>query len=1083
MKRKLLLILCISLTTLLHAFAQNRTITGTVTGKDDNLPVPGVSVTVPGTSIGTQTNDYGKFTIKVPASVKSLTFTFVGYNRTVADIGASDVLNVTLEASASQLKEVVVTGGYGIKQTARSNSNSAQVVTATELNTIREPNINNALAGKVAGIQVRSQSAAALGRNTEVRLRGASGFGTGQGALYVVDGTILPNIDDINLDDVESVTVLQGAAAAALLGSQGANGAIVVTTSKAKKNGGLGIDLRLGATIDKAYILPNYQNTYGGGNNPVFEQYIWKQGDPEFWKSLSGKYYPDYSDDSSWGPKMVGQEYIPWYAWYAGTRYTGKTASWTPQPKNAMSYFQTAPLLDNSITFNKAGDDYSIKIAFGNLYQKGLIPDQDLRRNTLNLNYNYDLNKHLSFNASINYTNQKQNGAVNDAYAAPATGGITQWFHRDLDMGILKELRGLQWAPGYYASWNHADPAAWNPANPATFYNANYWWNYYTYQDLIKDPSNRDRLFGDLALTYKVNNDLSFKLTYRKQQETIWLEHISPTELAQSGNQTNFVKAAYSTGESYSNRENLEFLATYHKKIKDFTVDANFGTDKYHWTLKTNGANTNNGLTIPGLYNIANSVDPPGVANVRRTEAYNAVLGHLSLSWKDLIFLDGSLRNDWFSTFPQAKNDVLSKSAGLSFVFSDLLKSQDKWLSYGKLRATYGQIPKALGLTNETFGAYRYPGLSYGVAAQKLYGQLLMFSPIQSVDSQIHGSTVTQRELGLDLRFLNDRIGVSGTYWTGSEVEIPSAINVNAASGYGSILTNFGNVSKKGFDLNMNGYPVRIPNFSWNISLTYSNLLQDKVVEISNKYNVHQIIVAYNTTFASGGVPYLVQKEGMAWGQLFSPGILRNSAGVPVLDANGFYKQNPAVYFGSVLPKHTGGIQNTFTLFKDIAFNFNIDYQFGGKFASLTDAFGSLSGTTARTAGLNDKGNPIRDAVADGGGIHQVGVDANGKPVSIYVSAYDYYHNNFNNYTDDEFVYDLTFIKLREAGISYRLPVKKWGLGNVIKNATIQIQAHDLWLIYAKTKDFDPSQISAVQGESAQLPGTRGYGFNLKIGF
>src|SRR3569833_742689 len=192
MKRKLLLILCISLTTLLHAFAQNRTITGTVTGKDDNLPVPGVSVTVPGTSIGTQTNDYGKFSIKVPASVKSLTFTFVGYNRTVADIGASEVLNVTLEASASQLKEVVVTGGYGIKQTARSNSNSAQVVTATELNTIREPNINNALAGKVAGIQVRSQSAAALGRNTEVRLRGASGFGAGSGALYVVDGTIRP---------------------------------------------------------------------------------------------------------------------------------------------------------------------------------------------------------------------------------------------------------------------------------------------------------------------------------------------------------------------------------------------------------------------------------------------------------------------------------------------------------------------------------------------------------------------------------------------------------------------------------------------------------------------------------------------------------------------------------------------------------------------------------------------------------------------------------------------------------------------------------------------------------------------------
>ncbi|MEO6630767.1 MAG: DUF1659 domain-containing protein, partial [Mucilaginibacter sp.] len=174
---------------------------------------------------------------------------------------------------------------------------------------------------------------------------------------------------------------------------------------------------------------------------------------------------------------------------------------------------------------------------------------------------------------------------------------------------------------------------------------------------------------------------------------------------------------------------------------------------------------------------------------------------------------------------------------------------------------------------------------------------------------------------------------------------------------------------------------------------------------------------------------------------------------------------------------------NTFSLFSDFAFNFNIDYQFGGKFASLTDAFGSFSGTTYRTAALNDKGNPVRDAVADGGGIHQTGVDANGKPVSMYVSAYDYYHNNFNNGAEDEFVYDLTFIKLREAGISYRIPVKKLGIGNVIRNATFQIQAHELWLIYAKTKDFDPSQISAVSGESGQLPGTRGFGFNLKVGF
>jgi TonB-linked SusC/RagA family outer membrane protein len=1081
MKKLLLVSLCFLVLCITQAFAQNRTITGTVTSKDDGLPLPGVSVTVPGTQVGTQTNDYGKYTIKVPASAKSLAFTFVGFNRVVSTIGATDIINASLETNAKELKEVVVTTGYGIKQTARSNSNSAQVVSATELNTVRQPNINNALAGKVAGIQVRSQSAAALGRNTEVRLRGASGFGTGQGALYVVDGTILPNSDDINLDDVESVTVLQGAAAAALLGSQGANGAIIITTSKAKKNGGLGIDLRLGATFDKAYILPNYQNTYGGGNNPVFTQYTWQAGDPVEWKSLTGKYYPDYVDDSSWGPKMVGQEYIPWYAWYPGTKYTGKTASFTPQPNNAMQFFQTGTLLDNSITFNKAGDDYSFKLGYGNVYQRGIIPTQDLKRNTLNLNYNYDLNKHFSVSANINYVNQKMHGPQNqDGYANQTSGSFDQWFHRDIDMGIMKELQNLQYGPGQYASWNHSDPGTYNPANPTAFYGGNYWYNFYTYQNLEKDFWNRDRLFGNIALTYKLNNDLSFRLTYRKQQSNEYFENIESTELAQSATQTG-LKGKYESDLKNSNRENLEFLATYNKKIRDFTINVNAGTDKFNYNYKEDDAYTNNGLSVPYIYSIQNSATTPTINNFRYKERYNALLAHASVGWKDLIFIDGSVRNDWYSTLPQYKNDVLSKSAGISFVFSDLLKSQESWLSYGKARATYGQIPKALGTTNETFGFGRFPGAAYLTYPNKYQGQLIMSTPDQFVDQTLHGSTVTQKEIGLDLRFLNDRFGISGTYWSGSEVAIPQAINVNGASGYSSVLTNFGDVEKKGFDITLNGYPVRTTNFAWNISATYSNLLQDKIVSISPKFDVHQIVVAGGgNTFSN--VPYLVQKEGMAWGQLFGHGIATNAAGVPILDASGFYTINTAKYFGSVLPKHTGGVQNSFSIYKNFAVDFNIDYQFGGKFSSLSSAWGDYSGLSKASAGLNDKGNPIRDPVADGGGVHQVGVDASGKPVSMYVNAYDYIHNNFNNGTTDMYVYDLTFIKLREVGLSYKIPVKKLGLTG-IKNATIQLQAHDLWLIYAKTKDFDPSQISAVQGESGQLPGTRGIGFNLKVGF
>ncbi|GGH09558.1 SusC/RagA family TonB-linked outer membrane protein [Mucilaginibacter phyllosphaerae] len=1049
--------------------------------------MPGVSVTVSGTTIGVQTNVSGKFSLSVPASATKLSFSFIGFARQDVAINGA-VVNASLASSASQLSEVVVTGVFGIKQNSRTTSGSAQVVGATQLNTVRQTNINNALAGKVAGLQVRSQSAAALGRNTEVRLRGASGFGSGNGAIYVVDGTILTNADDFNNDDVEDVTVLQGPASSAQFGPQGANGAIVITTKKAKKNGGIGIDLNLGSQFDKAYILPNYQNTYGGGGSADFIQYNWKAGDPTEWQALSGKYYPDYTDDASWGPKMVGQEYIPWYAWYAGTKYSNKTASWTPNPDNARDYYQTGITLNNSVAFNKAGDDYSVKLSYGNQYSRGLIPTSYLLKNTFQLNTSVDLSKQLTLTANINYINSKLNGEINDDYSNNSSGNFNQWFHRDLDMGIMQELRGLRTADGVYASWNHNNPSSYDGSTAATrrqFYAGNYWYNPFTAQDLHNNILNRDRLLGNIGLTYKITKDFSIRGTYRKSQTNTWEEQKYSTQLAVSGTQTTGNEARnkgyYYTGQTYSNRENWEFLATYDKKISDFTVNANVGTDIYNWTYKDLYNSTSNGLAIDDLFTVGNSVDPPVISNSRIREQYRALIGRANFGYKNFLFLEGTLRNDWISVLPASKPSILSKSVGGSFVFSDLLKSQSNWLSYGKLRASWGEIPKAFG-NGTTFGAYTYPGTQYNVSANKFNGNLLQGRADQITDPALTGSVVTQKELGLDLRFLNDRLGISATYWNGDEKNFPQAVSVNGAAGVTSIYTNVGLITRKGIDLRLEGTPVRIPNFSWTISATYSNLLDNKVVEISNKYNVQQISVA-QVWGGANAMPGLVHEQGKQWGQIFGNGILRNSSGVPILDANGFYQNDPKVYFGSVLPKHTGGLQNSFTVFKDFTINANIDYQFGGKFVSLSNMWGSYSGLTARTAGLNDKGNPIRDAVADGGGVKTTGVDANGNAVSFYVDAQDYFHSLYNNKTFDSYIYDLTFIKLRELGVAYKIPVAKLGINKYIKSASFQLVGRDLFLLYAKTKDFDPSQVDAVVGETGQLPGTRAIGFNLRMSF
>jgi TonB-linked SusC/RagA family outer membrane protein len=1059
--------------------AQNKTVTGRVTSKDDGLPLPGVSVRVVGTTVGTQTNADGKFSLSVPASAKSLSFSFIGFTSLTVEI-TSAPLDVKLASSASKLSEVVITGAYGTKQSSRSASYAAQVVKSDQLNTIRQPNVNNALAGKVAGVQVRSQSAAALGRNTNIRLRGATGFGSGNNPLYVVDGTIMPNADDLSNDDIDNISILNGPAASAQFGSQGAYGAIVISTKKGKKTKGIGVELNLGANFDKAYILPNYQNTYGGGASADFIQYHYKAGDPEGWKALDGKYYPDYTDDSSWGPKMVGQEYIPWYAWAAGTKYSFKTAKWTPEPDNAKDFFRTGVALNNSVAFTKAADDYNIRMSYNNQHTTGIVPETWLNKNNFTLNANYDLNKHLTAGASINFSGTQLHGQISDAYASASSGSFNSWFHRDLDMGIMKELQDLKSPDGTYVSWNHQNPNSYDPSNPGAFYGGNYWYNPYLWQKQWQNLNTRDRLYGNIYLQYKINNDLSFKVTYRRNQTNTWNEGKISSEIQASGTQTG-QKAAYGTSTSYSNRENYETLLNYDKQIKDFHINVNAGSDFYNWSYKDNSANTNNGLSVPDLYTLANSVDPISANNNRTQEQYRAVFGKASANYKSIYYVDATLRNDWFSTISTVNNanSVLSKSFGGSVVFSELLPEFKDWLNYGKLRGSWGQVPLALGTTTETFGAYRNNTL-YGIGANKWNGALLQGGPTQFVDPALHGTTTTSKEIGLDLGFFNDRLTFGGTYWAADDKDIPLGLAVNAASGVSSILTNVGLIKRRGLEITASGTPIKLPNFSWTVSTNFAQLLDNTVVEISNKYGVDRVQVAgvWGTD-----MPYLINQKGKWWGQIYGNGIKRNSAGIPILTSSGAYINDPNVYFGSALPKYTGGLQNSFTLFKDFVLSANIDYQFGGKFVSLSNRWGQYSGLTANTAALNDKGMSVRDPVADGGGVKVTGVDADNKPVTYYVDAKSYYQGLTNNKTYDPYIYDLTFIKLREVAVGYNLPIKKWGLGNVFQSARIDLTGRNLLLIYAKSKDFDPSEISATEGETAQYPGTRGFGFNLKVTF
>ncbi len=1057
----------------IFAFSQNtRVVSGKVTDRDGNV-VPFATIKVKGSATGTQADAYGAFIVKVKDGA-TLVISAASFKEIEIPVGTQTVINASLEKGATtDLKEVVVTSAFGIKRTARSTSSNAQVVGNEQLNTVRQTNVNNALAGKVAGIQLRGQSSATLDNNPSVRLRGESTLGSSSGVIYVVDGTILPNANDVSTDDIEDVTVLQGPTAAALFGPAGQNGAIVITTRKAKKNAkGSGVEINSGIQFENIYILPNYQNSYAGGASYDMIQYKWIPGQPDAWKALDGKFYHDYSDDASWGPRMVGQEYIPWYAWYPGSEYSFKTAKLTPQPTNNRDYYNTGVTTNNNISFSKAGDNFNTRLSYSNLDIKGLIPSSSLKRNLFSSNTTIDLSSRLTMGANINFLTQNTLGEFDQSYANQSSGSFNSWYHRDLDMNLMKELRGLRSPQGILASWNHNNPSGYDANNPVGFYGGNYWYNFYTYFDYNRNLSHRDRLYGDVSLTYKVNSDLKIRGTYRKQQNTTYYDQKYASELETSATQTG-QKAFYGTGNTYSNRENFEGLATYSKKIKDFSVNANLGFDILKARSTSVTANTNNGFNVPNLFNLSNSKNTASYGNGRSANKYRAVFARGDVGFRNYLFAEFTLRNDWVSELPADDNSIFIKSFGGSFVFSDLIKDKVPALSYGKLRASWGETPASIGV-------YDYPGFSYAPGANQWNGNFLMGTPDVLVDPGIHGSVNSQKEIGLDLRFLKNRIGVSVTYWDATIKDFPYQVNQTGTSGFTAKLLNTGEIAKKGIDVQVNIKPIWSNNFQWDLNATWGRLLKNEVVSIAP--GITRITVSNGARFSGITPPYTVHEVGKPWGSMFGGGYKRIN-GQPVLDNNGLYVADPNVSFGSVLPQYTGGVQNTFTILKNFTINVNIDYQWGGKFFSLSDMWGSYSGLTARTAVLNDKGNSIRDAVADGGGVHVFGVDNAGKPVNYYVGAQDYFHNLVSRNVFDDYLYDLTFVKLRELSFGYKIPVAKLGLGKWLQNATFSVMARNPVLIYAKTKDFDPSEITSVYGEDGQFPGTRSVGVNLKLGF
>ena len=1044
-------------------------------------PVSFATIRIKGEKQGVSADADGNFTIRVIKG-STLQVNAVGYSASEMAADGTD-LSIRLKRTSQSLSEVVVSTAFGVRKSERTTPYSAQVVKAEALNIIPQTNLADALAGKVAGVQFRSQSPSKLNSQAFARIRGGLMLQGDVSPIYVVDGTIVQNDGtrdgayDIDPSNVENVTILKGANATALFGSKAINGAIVITTKKG--NGGKSaIQVNQGVVVDKVTHLLHVQNRYAGGANNYLTTYHYKAGDPASWQSLDGVGFPDYTDDSSWGPEMDGQTYAPWYAWVPGTQYSGKSAKLVAQPNNIKDFWNTGVTTNTNVSLSRSGQGYSTRLSYSKQYIGGLIPDSKSDRNILSASTTIDLSKTVTAGVDFTYNTQQLTGEYNDGYANQSSGNFGQWNHRDLDMKIIKSLRGLKTPIGTLASWNwFHNPDGYDATNPSSFFTGNYWYNFYGYQDNLDNQTRRERLYGNAYIKINILDGLSVKGTIRKDGYNYWYENKTKSILEKSGSQTGLL-ASYATGQRNQNDLNYEAIATYnHTFFKDLSVSLLGGANVNTYARKDLSSNTNQGLNIPDFYDISNSKSQPSVGTSRQNSQTNSVFGSGEFEYKRFVSVSGAIRQDWSSTLPAGNNKLLYPAAGFSFVPTELVKTLPSWLSFGKLYGSWGRKPLTLDIYANNF--------PYSVDQYQYSGNFLMSSPGIVPDPHLKGALITSYEAGVDLRFIQNRFGINVNYYNETSASQPVTINVDAVSGFTSKTINAATVKREGFEFTLNAGIVRTKDFSWNVTATLGWLTHNPVTQIvpgQNRVQPANWLGTFGTHYASSF--QVLHKD---WGQLVGGGFTRGAGGAPEIDpTTGLYiSGDPNYDWGSIVPKITGGLQNLFT-YKNFLVNASLDYQFGGHFFSLTESWSMYSGDIDYTASNNDRGKSVRDPVADGGGVHVKGVSSlDGKtPVDKYVDGFTYFHQFYGDQIAEPFVHKLSFVKLREVSVGYSLPVKKWAATSKwLQAASASLVARNLWLIYSASRNFDPSEISDVFGENGQLPATRSLGVNLSFTF
>jgi TonB-linked SusC/RagA family outer membrane protein len=1074
--RKFLSLFMVLMLTGVLAFAQNRTISGIVRD-DSGSPVPFATVTETGTRNATTADANGNFVI-TQKGTGTLTFTATGFTPAIVT-ATGNLASPVLTRNAAELSTVVVTTALGIKRDKNTLPYAAQQISGDQVSNTRSSNAASSLSGKVSGLQIIQGNG--IGGSTNVVIRGNKSLTGSNQALFVVDGVPVDNSNtnssnqktgrggydygnaaaDINPDDIESLTVLKGAAASALYGSRASNGVIMITTKKAKRG--------LGITVNSALILgkidrktfPTYQKEYGAGYSDPYA----KDGFRYF--DVDGDGVKDLvvptSEDASYGAKYDPNLMVfGWDAFDPASPYYHKARPWVAAKNDPSTFYQTGVTNNNSIVMDGASDKGSFKIGYSRNEEKGVLPNSHLLKNIVNFGSAYKLTDRLTVNASANYSNVDGRGRYGTGYSGRNVNqNFRQWYQTNVDIQEQKEayFRNKQ-----NISWNWSDPSTAKGTVPA--YTDNYYWTVYqNYED-----DNRARVFGNASLDYKATDWLSF-------MGRVSLDHYNEFQEERIAVGSQGVPM-YQRYDRVFNETNYDLMANVDKQLTtDLNLKGLLGTNIRRTLATSTFSSTSGGLVVPGLYSISNSKGTvPAPTESYAPIATDGYFAGATLTYREFLTLDGTYRRDRSSTLPVGRTDYDYYAISGSWLFSKHITSAP-WLSYGKLRVNYATVGAGTDF-GRIEDAYDKPNP---------FGSAILFSlPSTKNNSDLKPEQTKSKEIGLEMAFFKNRLGFDISYYNTNTVDQIFNVATSTSTGYSSKFVNAGEVSNKGIELSINGTPIKTADFSWNINVNFTNN-KSKVVSLYEDSKNLQIASFQGgiSVNASLGQPY-----GTIQGKTFQmigddgKAVAWDGSKPKLITADGYYGVTTSTsnVIGNINPDWFGGVYNTFR-YKNLSLGFLVDVRQGGDVFSLDMFYASYTGVLPQYAGLNDLGKPVRNDLADGGGRILDGVTIDGKPNTKRVTI----DANSPTPPQKNYVYDASFVKLRELNISYSLPEKIFSSVKAIKGIEVSLVGRNLWIISKNLPYSDPEEnLSSgnIQGyQSGAYPTTRSIGLNLRFKF